>query len=109
MQWCLASLVVQEVVVQVGQLFLAPVAAVGVPLLLKQASDDSSSSELLFSPLPGQERSQEAEAWQVRCHVTIDSIYLRWDAWTTQCTQHAQQITCGYRPLHLEGTLAFHA
>ena len=59
---------VQEVVVQVGQLFLAPVAAVGVPLLLKQASDDSSSSELLFSPLPGQERSQEAEAWQVRWH-----------------------------------------
>lgn len=63
-------LVVQEVVIQVGQIFLAPVAAVGVPLLLKQASDDSSSSELLFSPLPGQERSQEADAWQVAlpCH-----------------------------------------
>ena len=62
-------MLVQEVVVQVGQLFLAPPTAVGVglgqPLLLKQASDDSSSSELLFSPLPGQERSHEAEAWQV--------------------------------------------
>lgn len=64
---------VQEVVVQVGQLFLVPVAAVGpgvgvgvrAPLLLRQASDDSSSSELLFSPLPGQDRSQEADAWQV--------------------------------------------
>ena len=57
-------------IVQVGQLFLVPVAGVGVgagvPLLLKQASDDSSSSELLFSPLPGQERSQEADAWQVQ-------------------------------------------
>ena len=62
---------VQEVLAQVGRLFLVPVAAVGpgvgvrTPLLLSQASDDSSSSELLFSPLPGQVRSQEAEAWQV--------------------------------------------
>lgn len=62
---------VQEVVLQVGQLFLSPVATGGMPLLLKQASDDSSSSELLFSPLPGQERSQEAEAWQVQCHQDV--------------------------------------
>ncbi|KAL3140348.1 hypothetical protein ABBQ38_004612 [Trebouxia sp. C0009 RCD-2024] len=65
---------VQEVVVQVGQLFLAPVAAVGVPLLLKQASDDSSSSELLFSPLPGQERSQEADAWQAVRRSTLEGL-----------------------------------
>ena len=50
---------------QVGQLFLDPVGTVGAPLLLKQAGEDGSSSELLFSPLPGQERSQEAETWQV--------------------------------------------
>lgn len=73
-------------VVQVGQLFLVPVAGAGVgvgagaPLLLKQASDDSSSSELLFSPLPGQDRSQEAGAWQVQClshplrHVCLSMI-----------------------------------
>ena len=68
---------VQEVVVQVGQLFLLPVAAVGPgvgvrePLLLRQALNDSSSSELLFSPLPGQDRSQEAEAWQVSLCVLV--------------------------------------
>ncbi len=55
----------QEVVTQVGQLFLQPIAAAGAPLLVKQASEDMSSGELLFSPLPGQERSQEADAWQV--------------------------------------------
>ena len=58
--------VVQEVVIQVGQLFLQPVAAAGAPLLVKQAGEDMSSGELLFSPLPGQDRSQEAEAWQVQ-------------------------------------------
>ena len=66
---------VQEVVVQVGQLFLVPAVGSGVgagaPLLLRQASDDSSSSELLFSPLPGQDRSQEADAWQVRLCVLV--------------------------------------
>ena len=58
-------LVVQETLTQVGQLFLSPVAAAGAPLLIKQAREDMSSSELLFSPLPGQQHSQEAEAWQV--------------------------------------------
>ena len=57
--------VVQEVVTQVGQLFLQPVASAAAPLLVQQASEDMSSGELMFSPLPGQERSQEAEAWQV--------------------------------------------
>ena len=56
---------VQEVVTQVGQLFLQPVASAAAPLLVQQASEDMSSGELMFSPLPGQERSQEAEAWQV--------------------------------------------
>ncbi len=58
--------VVQEVVTQVGQLFLQPVASAAAPLLVQQASEDMSSGELMFSPLPGQERSQEAEAWQVK-------------------------------------------
>jgi len=57
--------VVQEVVTQVGQLFFQPVASAAAPLLVQQASEDMSSGELMFSPLPGQERSQEAEAWQV--------------------------------------------
>ena len=57
--------VVQEVVTQAGQLFLQPVASAAAPLLVQQASEDMSSGELMFSPLPGQERSQEAEAWQV--------------------------------------------
>lgn len=56
---------VQEVVTQAGQLFLQPVASAAAPLLVQQASEDMSSGELMFSPLPGQERSQEAEAWQV--------------------------------------------
>ena len=70
--------------VQVGQLFLVPVAAVGpgvgvrAPLLLRQASDDSSSSELLFSPLPGQDRSQEGDAWQVRLCVLVLPVVQNW-------------------------------
>ena len=60
------ELLVQEVVTQVGQLFLQPVASAAAPLLVQQACEDLSSGELMFSPLPGQERSQEAEAWQVK-------------------------------------------
>ncbi|KAL0025084.1 hypothetical protein WJX79_007064 [Trebouxia sp. C0005] len=56
--------IVQEVVTQVGQLFLPPLASAAAPLLVQQACEDLSSGELMFSPLPGQERSQEAEAWQ---------------------------------------------
>lgn len=56
----------QEVVTQVGQLFLPPLASAAAPLLVQQACEDLSSGELMFSPLPGQERSQEAEAWQVK-------------------------------------------
>jgi hypothetical protein len=64
--WHNQEVVVQEVVTQVGQLFLQPVASAAAPLLVQQASEDMSSGELMFSPLPGQERSQEAEAWQVK-------------------------------------------
>ena len=56
---------VQEVLAQVGQLFLPPVGTAGRPLLLQKASEDVGQGELMFSPLPGQERSQESDAWQV--------------------------------------------
>ncbi len=64
--WYNQEALVQEVVTQVGQLFLQPVASAAAPLLVQQACEDMSSGELMFSPLPGQERSQEAEAWQVK-------------------------------------------
>lgn len=59
-------LLLQTVVLQVGQLFLTGSASTEQPLLLRFASEDLSSSELLFSPLPGQDHSQESEAWQAR-------------------------------------------
>ncbi|KAL0023565.1 hypothetical protein WJX77_002562 [Trebouxia sp. C0004] len=65
---------VQEVVTQVGQLFLQPVASAVAPLLVQQACEDMSSGELMFSPLPGQERSQEAEAWQEVRKVTMKRL-----------------------------------
>ena len=55
----------QEVLSQAAQLMLQPVATAGRPLLLQKASEDVGQGELLFSPLPGQERSQESDAWQV--------------------------------------------
>lgn len=45
------------------------------PLLLKVASEDMSSSELLFSPLPGQDHSKEADAWQVS---TASALHSHW-------------------------------
>lgn len=59
------AVLLQSVVTQVGELFLAPPTGAGQPLLLSRVSEDMSSSELLFSPLPGQEHSQESNAWQV--------------------------------------------
>lgn len=55
---------------QVGNLFLTGSASAEQPLLLRIASEDLSSSELLFSPLPGQEHSKEADAWQVSLQVS---------------------------------------
>ena len=33
--------------------------------MVRKASEDIGKGELLFSPLPGQDRSQEPDAWQV--------------------------------------------
>ena len=52
-------------VTHVGELVLTAPAGRGLPLLVSTISEDTSSSELLFSPLPGQEHSHEADAWQV--------------------------------------------
>ena len=62
---CDWAVLLQSVVTQVGELLLAPSTGAGQPLLLSRVSEDMSSSELLFSPLPGQEHSQESKAWQV--------------------------------------------
>ena len=93
-------------IAQAGELFLVGPASAGQALLLQTASDDMSSSELLFSPLPGQDHSKEADAWQVSTcvpsTVLMQSLHL-YDMLKSSAMDHWQHSYKVYKCMCVSG------